>query len=202
MKFNKTERIGVYSIAKIFANDFEWVFREQPINDFGIDAIVETTEKVNPIKKYINPTGKLIGIQIKSGKSYFKESNSIGIVFRGEKKHLKYWSNYSIPVIIVIHDEEKEISYWQVVNNSTTILTNQHWKIIIPFENVLSIQKIKQLKDIAKYRTQYEYKLSLFKNSEFLIEELLRNKKYFLYIGIGENYLKKDEYFISLLFSN
>ena len=103
MKFNKTERIGVYSIAKIFANDFEWVFREQPINDFGIDAIVETTEKVNLIKKHINPTGKLIGIQIKSGKSYFKESNSIGIVLRGEKKTLKilvklfYTCNYCNP---------------------------------------------------------------------------------------------------------
>ena len=35
-----------------------------------------------------------------------------------------------------------------------------------------------------------------------MIEELLRNKKYFLYIGIGEHYIKKDEYFISLLFSN
>ena len=41
MTFNKEERIGVFSIAKIFVEDFEWIFREQPINDFGIDAFVE-----------------------------------------------------------------------------------------------------------------------------------------------------------------
>ncbi len=52
---NSEERIGVYSIAKIFVEELKWIFREQPINDFGIDGFVEIT-------KYQMPTGRLFGV--------------------------------------------------------------------------------------------------------------------------------------------
>lgn len=39
MAYNCEERIGVYSVSKIFTETLGWIFREQPINDFGVDAI-------------------------------------------------------------------------------------------------------------------------------------------------------------------
>ena len=76
LTFNKEERIGVFSVAKIFVEDFEWIFREQPINDFGVDAFVEITKKSHPINKDIVPSGRIIGLQIKSGERFFKEEKS------------------------------------------------------------------------------------------------------------------------------
>ncbi len=65
MKYNTEERIGVYSVAKIITEKLKWIFREQPINDFGIDGFVEVTRaSINP--NYQIPTGKLFGVQIKS----------------------------------------------------------------------------------------------------------------------------------------
>lgn len=60
----QTERIGVYAIASIF-EEMGFVFREQPIEDYGIDAIIE--ERTTG---YLS--GKLIAVQIKSGESSFK----------------------------------------------------------------------------------------------------------------------------------
>lgn len=37
---NHTERIGVHHCAEI-AEDNNWLFREQPVNDVGIDAHME-----------------------------------------------------------------------------------------------------------------------------------------------------------------
>lgn len=54
-------RVGVYEIGSIFEH-IDFAFREQPIEDYGIDAIIEKrTSKAL--------SGKLIGVQIKSGSS-------------------------------------------------------------------------------------------------------------------------------------
>lgn len=57
------ERIGVVSTEKII-NKMGLIFREQPTDDYGIDAQIETMEKGYA-------TGKLIAVQIKSGISFF-----------------------------------------------------------------------------------------------------------------------------------
>ena len=87
------ERIGVAKVNLIFEK-IGFLFREQPVGDYGIDAIVE--ERIS--KKELS--GKLIGVQIKSGASFFKEVKENKIIFRGEMKHYKYWKRYSLPVIL------------------------------------------------------------------------------------------------------
>ena len=58
------ERIGVSSVEKII-NQMGMIFREQPVDDYGIDAQIEIVEN-----KFA--TVKLIAVQIKSCNSYFK----------------------------------------------------------------------------------------------------------------------------------
>ncbi|MFH1829503.1 MAG: DUF4365 domain-containing protein [Pseudomonadota bacterium] len=60
-----TERIGVHKFALTILEKFNWLEREQPIADYGIDLHVEIVEDGKP-------TGMLYAIQIKSGKSYLK----------------------------------------------------------------------------------------------------------------------------------
>lgn len=52
-----TERIGVYHCGKI-AESNNWMFREQPIDDVGIDAHMELTEPTSCIANKIG--GKLV----------------------------------------------------------------------------------------------------------------------------------------------
>ena len=60
---NSIERVGVLNCGKI-AEKNGWMFREQPVNDIGIDAHIE---KVDDYGK----SRKLLAIQIKSGESWF-----------------------------------------------------------------------------------------------------------------------------------
>ncbi|MBF2083613.1 DUF4365 domain-containing protein [Thermoleptolyngbya sp. C42_A2020_037] len=72
-RFNPTASQGVYKVGMIFQG-FGWIFRQQLEQDMGIDAHVEICEDRNP-------SGRLIGLQIKSGESYFRHRNQDGIKF-------------------------------------------------------------------------------------------------------------------------
>ena len=60
-----TERIGVCHCGEI-AERNNWMFREQPVDDVGIDAHMEFIESSGKPKQ-------LLALQIKSGASWFKE---------------------------------------------------------------------------------------------------------------------------------
>ena len=95
-----TDRSGIYKCGATFEK-IGFIFREQTICDYGIDAIIERKDE-----KY--PSGKLIAVQIKSGDSYFKERKDDKVVFRGENKHYDYWLNHSLPVIIVLYSPSND----------------------------------------------------------------------------------------------
>ena len=199
MIYNSEERIGVYSVAKIFIENMGWIFREQPISDFGIDAFVEITKNGADLKDKI-PTGKLIGVQIKSGKSFFKEGNGDHFVFRGTKKHLQYWLDHSIPVIIVLYNKETNCAYWQVVNESTVHLTDKSFKINIPKRNLLELNSRQQLTSIGIFKGRYEYNLWQLEAWIDAIRSSI-NTKMFLY-GEIDRISGSDEYHISLVITD
>jgi hypothetical protein len=199
MIYNKEERIGVYSVAKIFSENLGWIFREQPISDFGIDGFVEIT-KCDFILKDSIPTGRLIGVQIKSGKSFFKESTDEYFVYRGSKKHLIYWLNHSIPVIIVFYDKETNSAYWEEVNIATIFLTKKSFKINISKRNLLNHKAKPSLTNIGFYKNSYDYKLWQLRASINEIEILIKTKL-FLYVEI-ESASNPYDYYISLLLTD
>lgn len=199
MTYNNEERIGIYSVAKIFSENFNWIFREQPINDFGIDGFVEITMLGLNLKDII-PIGKLFDVQIKSGKSFFKEAKDEYFIFRGSKKHLGYWLNQSIPVILIIYDKDSNLAYWQQVNISTTILTTRSFKVQIPKKNVLNYNSRETLADIAYFKNNYQYKLWQLTTSRNEIE-LLIDQHLYLYIQISSSN-NFNEYYISLLLTD
>ena len=134
-----TERIGVHRFALTILEKFNWLEREQPIADHGIDLQVEIVEDGKP-------TGMLYAIQIKSGKSYFKEITDKSIVFRGETKHLSYWLDYSLPVILVLYNPNNDSLYWSFVTEKNTQKTKEAWKIEIPKSNILSKESKDEIK--------------------------------------------------------
>lgn len=162
------ERIGVVTAEKII-NQMGLIFREQPTDDYGIDAQIETIEDGYA-------TGKLIAVQIKAGKSFFREITSDSIIYRGERKHYDYWLNHSLPVIIVLYNPTNDKCYWNVVNSNTATLTKEKWKIEIPLSNLLEDAK-SQLLELADNLTEYEKKFNTFLFAKPWMKEIIIGNK-------------------------
>lgn len=123
----QTERLGVAALDYFFSAN-GWMFREQTTHDYGIDAHVEIVQDGRP-------TGKLIALQIKSGISFFSEETEAGYVYRTDEKHVSYWVEHSMPVVLVLYHPESKQQYWQQVSRDTVKSTGKNWKIIVPKEH-------------------------------------------------------------------
>lgn len=98
MNTANTERIGV-AICEIKFNSYGWIFREQHVQDKGIDAQIEIIDDSKP-----ELCCRLAALQIKTGESYFKEKSENFITFRTDEKHIDYWTTYPLPVVIVLRN--------------------------------------------------------------------------------------------------
>lgn len=145
MRVNFTERVGVLETAIIFTKEIKWIYREQPLVDVGIDALVE--ESVNG-----NPTGKFLAIQIKSGKSNFHESTTELTLYISHV-HKHYWLNLNLPIIVVAHLPEQMLTCWQKIDSTTLIETDSRWKVVIPKQKVLHLGSKLELANLVGSET-------------------------------------------------
>lgn len=161
-----TERSGVIEVDRITVDELGWVFREQPTDDFGIDAHLEIVDGDNA-------TGRLIAIQIKTGASYFREENSEGYVFRGRIEHLNYWDNYSLPVIIVLCDRDKKLCIWESIDKSKVqVISEDTWKITVPKDKIFGGGSIRKLVELAGKQSKYERRFNSLVLEKAWMEEI------------------------------
>lgn len=100
-------------------------------NDFGIDGYIELV--VNHCV-----SGKLIGVQLKHGDSFFKAPTGYGYKYVGDNKHLNYYLNNQSSIFIVIMDENFDRMYWVKFDIAKTMpLHDDNWWIEISSDNQL-----------------------------------------------------------------
>ncbi|MDX3971606.1 MAG: DUF4365 domain-containing protein [Bradyrhizobium sp.] len=150
----QTERLGVNAVERIFIKELGWIFREQTIADWGIDAQAEVANDSRP-------TGRLLALQIKSGKSFFQKKGNV--VFHGKRRHLEYWISHSLPVVIVIHNPETNETLWQRVSFEDVEYQNhENWSLEIPRENILDAGAREQLEHgVSDISAQRRIRLTL-----------------------------------------
>jgi len=145
---------GINTVAKIANDDLFWIFRQtHNEDDFGIDGYLDV------VTDYGSVTGQQFAVQIKSGQSFFTESTPRGILFRGEGKHLKYYQNHPMPVLIVLVDCDKRV-HWTVFDMNRVVLVGQSWTIIIPLSSNLSLDKqelISLLPDLSNPQEELDH---------------------------------------------
>jgi hypothetical protein len=124
---DSTERTGVMTVG-LLSEQAGWAFREQPRPDRGIDAQLEG--RTNGL-----PDGRLIGLQIKSGPSHFKQRIAGGWRYYVDPAHIAYWAEYAVPVLLVLHNTIENAAYWQVVNADTTYSTGKLVAVDVPEAN-------------------------------------------------------------------
>lgn len=141
---------GITIVKYIVEERLGWLFRQNHFeNDFGIDAYIDVITETGQV------TGKSIAIQLKTGISFFDEANEIGFIFRGDIKHLNYYMNLQIPILIVIVDEVGKTAYWEVFKSEKVIQAGENWKMTIPLKNTLSIELKETLKQYVGPITDY-----------------------------------------------
>mgnify|MGYP003494388327 FL=1 len=166
-----TDRRGVAQCEQEFLK-LGWLFREQPVLDFGIDAIIEYGGKGYP-------TGKLIAVQIKSGDSFLKKDSKGDIVFYVDKVHEEYWLNFHLPVILVICDVNNNKTYWKQVCRRNLSKAGKQSKLTLNDNDSLSYQSNKELVSIAdSFQMQSDIKAEIdnmqFEDSVLYATELTR----------------------------
>lgn len=155
------EREGVHYCGRI-AEHNKWMFREQPVDDVGIDAHME----------YVEPTGEskqLLALQIKSGASWFKEEKDGFIIFRGiNERQYNYWTKNSLPCIVVLYNPDDDMCIWQKLNVETIERTNggqgKGFFVRVPLNQIfldeLSSKKLLSFTNLPQHITNYNFLLS------------------------------------------
>jgi hypothetical protein len=134
---------GVRLVQKIVADELKWICRPQPIHDLGIDAHIELLS-ANKLG-----TGRLLAVQIKCGNSYLAEKEKDGFVHRGKLKHLNYWMQHSLPVILVLCNPETGECWWREITAGTVERTDEAWKLVVPFSQRFGSESKEALQRIA-----------------------------------------------------
>lgn len=158
-------RSGLNILTKIVENELGWIVRpNHQEDDFGIDAYIDIV-----IDDYV--TGKSIAIQVKSGDSYLKEIDNNFWNFYGEKKHLNYYLNQDVPVLIVLVDITQEIAYWENCQIEYVNLNAESWTMPIPKSQRINFdQKDELLKHVSK-NVDYVSQLEEFWNGNRTLSE-------------------------------
>lgn len=94
-----TENLGV-DVVRRYCSTNDLIFQAEPREDYGIDCYVEVAHEDTPLNF-------VVGVQIKSGKSYRYEPKERPGTFRVyiDERHIAYWSAANIPVVFVYVDE-------------------------------------------------------------------------------------------------
>jgi hypothetical protein len=128
--------LGISLVTRIVSDIFGWLFKKNhQEHDFGIDGQIEVVTNDGAI------TGQMLACQVKCGRSFFRETNRWGYIYRGELKHFNYLANYPIPVIIVICEPESREVFWVHFRAEEAQPTEAGWKVTIPYGNKLSSSK-------------------------------------------------------------
>ena len=158
---NNIERIGV-SYCSLIAAKKMWMFREQPIDDIGIDAHMEHTDQYGKVQQ-------LLALQIKSGESYFKENRGEFIVFRDiDDRQYNFWTTNTLPCIVVLYNPKDNMCIWQMLTTDTIQKTRggtgKGYYINVPTRQVFlddsSNNKLLSLTNLPEHMTNYNFLLS------------------------------------------
>jgi len=153
-RYTNTERLGVIETDRIVTKYLGWIFREQPIVDVGLDAVIEQSDEGEP-------KGRFLAAQIKTGKGNFYVSDK-KLTYYVSHVHYNYWLNLEIPIILIAHIPESEKTYWQIISEETFKKANRRWKIEIPKKQEFNEKSKSRLTEILSSKGQENFVFDLY----------------------------------------
>lgn len=126
----RTERAGLIAVETA-CHDLNLIWRDLFQDDVGVDGTIE-------ICLGDFPTGKIVGAQVKSGKSYIKSDKADQFSFYPRQNDLEYWSQLSIPLFLLVYHPDDKVVYWCDVSSYIQQNANEDQRIshiVFPKEN-------------------------------------------------------------------
>lgn len=168
----QTGRKGIAILKDKIENELNWLFRETHLeDDFGIDGHLDIISDDGKV------TGKSIAFQLKTGESFFKEQNDIGYIFRGDNKHLNYYINYSLPILIILINPNSRKIIWELFDATKTDKAKSSWKMTIPENKILTKKSKKTLLTYVGPITDFSSQLE----EEWKVNDLLKKHNRILF---------------------
>ena len=179
----KKGELGVQQVSKIIFESLGWIFKKTPQEfDFGIDGQIDIVDADCTV------TGQTFAVQIKYGKSFLKEKNRWGYIYRGELKHLNYLLNYPLPVFIMLCDPHSNDVYWELFDANKTERTPSAWKMSISKKQILVDSK-KLITSLLPDVTDYTYKLERY----WLINDVITKHTNSFHIVISKEWVESGD---------
>jgi hypothetical protein len=136
-------RVGESYFEHFVTTILHWVYR--PVHresDFGIDGYIDVTSEESV-------TGRSLAVQIKCGDTYIAKRTAGGIKYEGSNRHLNYYMNQSVPIILIVLSSDCSEGYWVEFDVMRTNRSSTGWWIEIPKRNQLNIKVAQIWSEIA-----------------------------------------------------
>lgn len=144
-----TERKGIAAVQARLA-EIELIWRETSTGDFGIDGHIEFLDENS------EPTGMMVGVQVKSGRSYFNGETEYTVSYTANEKHQKYWEHYPVPVLLILHHPDRKETFWVDARQQFRTNKASGSKIVIPKSNNFMAATVEDLfKNAGLTHTEY-----------------------------------------------
>ena len=146
----RTGAIGIPIVTGLVENELKWHFRRNHQEaDFGIDGYIDIVRDDEAV------LGRSFAIQIKTGPSHVANESDQGFLLYGERKHLNYFLNSPIPVILVWVDDSLKKAWWVHVQPHAVRITKTGWSILVPKSNRFASESSKALLERAGPSVDY-----------------------------------------------
>ena len=122
--------IGHLEAAANFAR-INWGPSDNYPHDLGTDLWVQVRNAAG------EDLGCLVGVQVKTGDSYFNNSDCINGEpgwwhDRLDDRHIQHWLHHRDNHLLVLHDHHTNVSYWEHINRKTAVSTGVRYKVFVP----------------------------------------------------------------------
>ncbi len=149
-KTQQTGNAGVTIVEQLVEHELGWHFRRNnQQDDFGIDGYLDVIREDGAV------LGRSVAVQIKTGKSHVIKSSNFGFVLKGTRKHLNYFLNYPIPVLLVLVDEVQQRAWWVHICPQAIRLRKTDWEITVPQTQRLDASCVTDLNGLAGKTMDY-----------------------------------------------
>jgi hypothetical protein len=99
------ENAGINHVRHITDRE-EHIFRRVHEEDVGVDAHIELCYRPE------EPSGFVVGLQVKAGVSYIKNETEKTFTFYPSIEDLQYWRSYALPIYLVVYHPARDVAYW------------------------------------------------------------------------------------------
>jgi hypothetical protein len=146
----RTGAVGVTILTGLVEKELRWRFRRNhQEDDFGIDGYVDIVREDGGV------IGRNFAVQIKTGPSHVVKDSEQGFLLYGDLKHLNYFLNSPIPVVLVWVDDAKSRAWWVHIKPTAVRMTKGGWSILVPKANRLDSAAQIDLAKLAGPATNY-----------------------------------------------